>query len=302
MPALLLATATLLLILPVVPESVSDHRRVDSVYEFDNGVRILKSHLVAAQMFRYQRNPVKLHEPHEEEWFVSLIFGATKGSIFLDVGAAAGYYCLLALRLRPNMAVVAINPSVYFRNALVQNAALQATSVSVALSGEDTLARPAEGTILQLPVAVAAQSGRITIDSKYGSGIQMNKSAASHDDVPALTLSQVLAICSRPVHLAMFDVQGEEAHIFASDQVGLQLAAHTIRRFMVGIHGGAPTMHIVRTALIRAGYEVLVERLSAPAQPDGVLIAIAPNISSPLTRLGRVSGNARGSPALEVQV
>jgi len=261
------------------------------IYEFDNGVKIARSHLMAAQVERYGHNDVALHEPHEEEWFSSLIFGATRGSIFLDVGAAAGYYCLLALRLRPRMAAVAINPSAHFRKALLQNAALQAAPVSVMQPEEDQLGTyaPTEGAILQLPVAVAAQPGRIDIGSEYGSHVSRKKEAAMvrvASGVPALTLRQVLALFhdtySHKIHLAMFDVQGEEKNIFASTEVRELLARHAIDRVMVGIHDGQPTMNVVRSTLVAAGYNILLAKLSVPAQPDGVVIALAPNISKPL--------------------
>ena len=104
--------------------------------------------------------------------------------------------------------------------------------------------------------------------------------------VPALTLRQVLALFhdtySHKIHLAMFDVQGEEKNIFASTEVRELLARHAIDRVMVGIHDGQPTMNVVRSTLVAEGYRILLAKLSVPAQPDGVVIALAPNISKPL--------------------
>ena len=134
-----------------------------SFFEFDNGVRINRSHIIKVQASRYAENELVLHEPFEEEWFSALIFSAVKGSVFLDVGAAAGYYCLLALRLRPQLAVVAVNPNEYFRGALLNNAALQTPPVRVvqANAAELSQSSPVAGTILQIPVAVADEPGEV---------------------------------------------------------------------------------------------------------------------------------------------
>ena len=110
--------------------------------------------------------------------------------------------------------------------------------------------------------------------------------------VPALTLRQLLELCCKaPVHLAMFDVQGEEKRIFASADVKQLMAARPFERVMVGIHrtrddpGGSTTLHTVKEVLEGAGYKILLEQQSVPAQPDGVLIAAAPHVSPPLAHL-----------------
>ena len=51
-------------------------------FQFDNGVRLLRTHLEPEQLTRYPENPIVLHEPHEERWFTSLLFAS--------VGAAGG--------------------------------------------------------------------------------------------------------------------------------------------------------------------------------------------------------------------
>ena len=264
---------------------------------------------------RYARNSVVLHEPFEEEWFSALLFGGTKGSLFLDVGAAAGYYCLLGLRLRPRMAVVAVNPSAYFQRVLVANAALQHVPVEQAAADDVAAGRPlaqvpSAGHVLQLPVAVSAQPGRSAIGSLYGSSIRQaspiggrqgsaprrdslrrsgDATSAAPAEHPVVTLRDLLTACCNHtrsrVHLMMMDVQGEESGIFATPDTQAVLESHALERIIVGIHYGQGTATRVSNALRRAGYSILLEAASVPAQPDGVVIAVAPHVEAPLSLL-----------------
>lgn len=261
----------------------------EDVYEFDNGVRLARRFLTPGQLARYKLNPVVLHEPAEEAWLSALLFGATKGAVFVDVGAAAGYYCMLALRMRPNLAVVAVNPSAYFRGALETNAALQRPPVHVAYADEKNLQMlraPDAGTVLQIAAIVSGDAGRIpiraSIGNEYGDSMKPTTSDNDKSTVPVLTLRQVLPP-GKSVHLAMLDVQGEEERIFHSRDAHLLLREHRIERLLVGIHGNGPEQKrrvsaVVVGALKAAGYIVVFEQLVFADQPDGLLVAVAPQV------------------------
>ena len=262
-------------------------------FEFDNGIRINRTRWDdtfhhALRNTYYSQNKLYLHEPFEEAWFTTLFFHAEPGEVFLDVGAAIGYFCLLALRMRPRAAVVAVNPSNYFQRALVENAALQSTPIRVLqLSEEDMLQRgsvaPEAGAILQLPAAVGVSGGRAFMSNprKQGYGENYHPTNSSDaDSVPVLSVQRLVAICGRQVHLAMFDIQGAEALLFESTPLQEVLRTHAIQRIMVGTHG--PTHTSVKRALVSAGYHILLALPKVPHYPDGVVVAVAPNVSAEL--------------------
>ena len=85
------------------------------------------------------------------------------------------------------------------------------------------------------------------------------------------------------VHLAMLDVQGEEEHIFHSRDVQVLLQEHRIERLLVGIHGNVAQQKrrvsgVVVNALKAAGYTIVFEQLLFSDQPDGLVVAVAPNV------------------------
>ena len=73
------------------------------------------------------------------------------------------------------------------------------------------------------------------------------------------------------------------AHGAAAAQAVLE--SHALERIIVGIHYGQGTATQVSNALRRAGYSILLEAASVPAQPDGVVIAVAPRVEAPLSLL-----------------
>lgn len=153
-------------------------------FTFDNGVTIAHPH--EAQVRRYRNlDTVKLHEPEEERWFIALLFDATSGSVMLNVGAAAGYYALLALRYRPPIAVVAINPHPAFQREVRENAAAAGVTV-VDLSCPAFLAnatdaappRPRAGAIVQIGCAIDGERRKSYLGGGFGSGLSASKRVA----------------------------------------------------------------------------------------------------------------------------
>jgi len=141
-----------------------------AAYTFDNGVTIGHPH--ESQLKRYSKAGVlRLHEPEEERWFIHMLFEAHADSILLNVGSAAGYYALLALRYRPPLAVVAVNPHPAFQKELAENAAAAGIAVVDAAGPRDPLAIPVEGGILQLGCALAERAQTGFMGGGYGSAI-----------------------------------------------------------------------------------------------------------------------------------
>lgn len=286
------AVAVIVLIAVVASTFPALQAAAGLVFEFDNGVKVLTGHLEPGQVARYGKATVVLHEPHEESWFTRLLHDAKRGDVFVDIGAAAGYYCLLALRMRPQLAVVAVNPSPYFRAALKSQAGIQTHRVRVTEPPtEADLLRPGgtppvQAAILQLAAALGATGGgRVSIGKGYGSGVVPPRrqheqwSTQMRDSVPQLELPQLVAALNRTVYLAMFDIQSMEGPVFRAQRTQALLRSHTIERLMVAIHHPKflrPVVHSLRTA----GYRILFNASSVKGQPDGVVIALSPLVTS----------------------
>jgi hypothetical protein len=215
-------------------------------FTFDNGVTIAHPH--EAQVRRYRLGTVKLHEPEEERWFIALLFDATSGSVMLNVGAAAGYYALLALRYRPPIAVVALNPHPAFQREVRENAAAAGVTV-VDLSCPDFLAnatdaappRPRAGSIVQIGCAIDGERHKSYLGGGFGSGLSASKRVAF--DAETRQAQKTLA---RSAHVA-----GRDAHVAAASEVAPVLSTRLcdvlsgMGLSTGGDHHGRPGRHAV---------------------------------------------------------
>ena len=90
-----------------------------AIHTFDNGVRVYDDHLLDEQRERYRRHNV--HEAEEENIFVNLIQRIPVDGCFVDVGAAIGYYLILARKLAPGVTIHAVEPLARHRAFLREN-------------------------------------------------------------------------------------------------------------------------------------------------------------------------------------
>ena len=79
------------------------------IHTYNNGIKCYRSGIFNTALDRYSKY-VNIHEPLEEVVFEH-IFKNTHVSTFLDVGAAWGYYSLLAKQLSPDTTAIAFDPS-----------------------------------------------------------------------------------------------------------------------------------------------------------------------------------------------
>jgi len=93
-----------------------------AVHTFDNGVRVYEDQLLDEQRKRYQKRNV--HEAEEEEIFVELIRRLPLEGCYVDVGAAIGYYLILARKLAPRLTIHGVEPLERHRCLLAENVAL----------------------------------------------------------------------------------------------------------------------------------------------------------------------------------
>ena len=90
------------------------------VFQYANGIQCYQDGIFDAALKRYKKNNIFLHEPKEEKIFIDII-ESIKNNLYINVGAAWGYYCLLARRLNPNVEVYAFEPSKIYCNYIKEN-------------------------------------------------------------------------------------------------------------------------------------------------------------------------------------
>jgi FkbM family methyltransferase len=234
----------------------------EAVYEFGNGVRIRRADLLDVQLQRYaaEGNP-NLHEPVEEECMLQAFATATPARpVFLDIGAAVGYYAILIKQRWPAARVIAVDPLSHHLVALRHNASLNGL--------------PAEA-IETVETAVGKANGFADfVDAGYSSSLADAALAPKGRGLPVLRvrtqpLAALLADCA-PVHLMKMDIQGVEFEVLSAAQAAL--AAGQVRHVLIGTH--SRTIHEqVRSLLRGCGFTILHDDPAPPMQPDGILLA-----------------------------
>lgn len=233
-----------------------------AIYEFGNGLKIRRADLMDVQVARYtlEGNP-NLHEPVEEGCMLdAFATDAPPDPVFLDIGAAVGYYAILIKRRWPAARVVAVDALPYHLAALRANAALNG------LAPDDLELRE---------FAVGAAEGHADFaDVGYGSSLADVLPAHRRQQLPMLRvrvrpLSAVLD--GLPVvHLMKMDIQGAELAVL--DAARDALTAGRVRHALIGTHGRR--LHDkVREVLVACGFRIVHDDPAPPMQPDGILLA-----------------------------
>ncbi|MEP7301525.1 MAG: FkbM family methyltransferase [Caldimonas sp.] len=233
-----------------------------AVYEFGNGVRVHRADLMAVQLQRYAMdgNP-NLHEPVEEEWMLrAFATDPPARPVFLDIGAAVGYYAILIKSRWPTARVIAVDALTRHLAALRANAALNGLP---------------DDALETLEVAVGpGEAVRSFVDIGFGSAFAEATPAARRPgarllDVRTRPLSALLAGLPT-VHLMKMDIQGAELEVLAAARA--ELAAGRVRQALVGTHGKA--LHAgVRSLLQDCGFRILFDDPAPAMQPDGIVLA-----------------------------
>jgi FkbM family methyltransferase len=229
--------------------------KLSELYVFGNGVKVRRSDLEDRQVERYRKpgNP-NLHEPVEEEWLLREFSENTPPRpVFLDIGAAIGYYCIVIKARWPNARVYAVEPLPRHADAITEN--LQINSID-------------ESGVSILRIAVAPHDGSAFLHD-YGYGAYLAASSGSQaKNVQTKKLSMLLRELP-PVHLMKMDIQGLELDIFEKDQI---LTQRLITNVIVGTHSEYIHSRLL-TVLRDANYRVVFEDAKPTMQPDGIIVA-----------------------------
>jgi FkbM family methyltransferase len=248
-------------------------------HRFDNAVSVYDDHLIAEQRARYAKRNV--HEAEEEEIFVDLIGAIGPGGCFVDIGAAIGYYVILARKLSPSLEIHAVEPLERHRAFLLENLTLNA------IEGNEITVHPegiasAEGSASLLNrgygsrIPRAADEAKPSLSTRWKAllvrvGLRdPNRKPPKVLAIQTITLDTLLQRIGRPVDLLQMDVQGLEADVLNG---GIEsLRAGRIRTFLIGTHGREIHQRCM-SVLREHGYEVTIDKFETVAQPDGILVA-----------------------------
>ncbi|NET11882.1 MAG: FkbM family methyltransferase [Okeania sp. SIO1H6] len=232
-----------------------------NIHTFDNGIKLYKRHLIEVQRARYQK--VNLHEPEEERWFSEILLKKEEDkddSILVDVGAAVGYYCILAKQISPSIQIHAFEPLTIHQKNLLENLHLNGVN---------------DQNITLHKQAIAATIGECLFQQrKFSSHLVKSETTQNKNSqsvlVQTITLDKFCCDIQPDITLVKVDVQGGEIEV-------LQGAAQAscsgkIKNWIIGTHG--KDIHRRCLEILRSyGYTIIYESQNVLDQPDGIVVA-----------------------------
>jgi FkbM family methyltransferase len=248
-------------------------------HTFDNGVMVYKKHCTAEQLQRYAI--CNVHEADEEDHFTKMVEAMPTGGVFVNVGAAVGYYAILAARLRGDIRVECFEPLPMHVECLRDNLDLnnvprsrvgihpEAISIdarSIALSVDSFSSRVLAGD---------SSSSKIQLIRKRVRELFRGSGGGRTITVPGIPLSGICARLARPsIDLLQMDIQGHEAEVLSAFfMLGPEEQRKSpINAFLIGTHG--PAVHKRCLDLLTSnGYLIELDQPLSEVQPDGILAA-----------------------------
>jgi FkbM family methyltransferase len=251
-----------------------------AIHTFDNGVRVYEDQLLEEQRERYRKRNV--HEAEEEEIFVDLIRRLRPDGCFIDVGAAIGYYLILARKLSPGLTIHGVEPLARHQRFLRENMELNGLTIDnftihpeglTSSAGSETFMDRGYSSRLA-PVAEKRRTSLSTRWKRFLEAIGLRRPKNEILTIPTITLDTLVARIGRPIDLLQMDVQGLELEVLKGATGSMQTGA--VKTFLVGTHGRARglTLHEDCRELLRvSGYRIEIDLPDTKEQPDGILVA-----------------------------
>ncbi|CAN5585235.1 hypothetical protein BH20VER3_BH20VER3_21580 [soil metagenome] len=251
-----------------------------AIHTFDNGVRVFDDHLLEEQRARYRKRNV--HEAEEEEIFIELVRRLPPDGCFVDVGAAIGYYLILARQLAPGLTIHGIEPLPRHRQFLRENLILNGLSESAFIIHSEGLTSSAGSETFMdrgysSRLRPAGEKQKISLSARWkhlleAVGLRRPKMEAL--TITTITLDMLAQRINRPIDLLQMDVQGLEVEVLQGATEAMK--SGTVKTFLIGTHGRARglTLHEECRELLRhSGYGIEIDQPDTKEQPDGILVA-----------------------------
>lgn len=245
------------------------------VHTFDNGIKVYDDHLIPAQRTRYQQWNV--HEAEEEGVFVKIIQALPPNGCYVNVGAAIGYYSILAKRLAPGLIVHAVEPLELHRKYFLENIALNGLTPSdfhfhtEGISFSDGKAEFMErGYGSSIHKMIEKKELEEKPPAGDGKTAPEQKKPQNVTAIETKTLDSLIQEIERPVELCQMDVQGLEFGVLHGARQAMQTGG--IITFLIGTH--SQKLHYdCSMLLMKNGYLVEYDQFETKTQPDGILVA-----------------------------
>jgi FkbM family methyltransferase len=232
-------------------------------HTFDNGLRIHDSHIIDVQRERYQE--CNVHEVEEESLFLEQLKAVKRAGVYVNIGAAVGYYSILTKMIRHDVTVHAYEPLSMHRKYMSQNIALNGLKKNAikifieAISTKADLSRIKHNDF---------SSALLTENKKYHF-VEKLKGFISNKLVKTVPLDVVVSRAGGCVDLLQMDIQGHELMVFQAARE--TLSKHGIKRLIVGTHSDFIHRECAKI-LTEAGYKLSFDCYETKSQPDGILI------------------------------
>jgi FkbM family methyltransferase len=251
-----------------------------AIHTFDNGVRVYEDQLLDEQRERYRKRNV--HEAEEEEIFVELIRRLPPDGCFVDVGAAIGYYLILARQLAPRLTIHGVEPLERHRSFLRENLLLNGLPIDdFVIHPEGLTSSAGNETFMDRGyssrLAAGGEKKKVSLSTHWKQlleSIGLRKPKNVVLTIPTITLDTFVERLGRPIDLLQMDVQGLEVEVLKGAIESMRSGA--VKTFLIGTHGWARglTLHEDCRELLRAnGYTIEIDQPDTRDQPDGILVA-----------------------------
>ncbi len=251
-----------------------------AIHTFANGVRVYEDQLLDEQRARYKKRNV--HEAEEEDVFIDLIQRLPPDGCFVDVGAAIGYYLILARKLAPRLIIHGVEPLERHRRFLNENLVLNGLSRDDFVIHSEGLTSSAgsqrfmdRGYSSRLaPDDVQATLSLSARWKLFLERVGLRRPKNETLSIPTITLDAFVRRVGRPIDLLQMDVQGLEVEVLKGGAGSMKTGA--VKCFLIGTHGRARglTLHEECRELLRSsGYGIEVDHPDTKEQPDGILVA-----------------------------
>ena len=251
-----------------------------AIHTFDNGVRVYEDQLLDEQRERYKKRNV--HEAEEEEIFIDLVRRLPPNGCFIDVGAAIGYYLILARKLAPRLAIHGVEPLERHRRFLNENLVLNGlTRDDFVIHSEGLTSSAGSQTFLDRGyssrLASEGVKASVSLSARWKHSLEavgLRRPKNEILTIPTITLDALARRLGRPIDLLQMDVQGLEVEVLKGAAESLKTGA--VKCFLIGTHGRGRglTLHEECRELLRAsGYTIEIDQPDTKEQPDGILVA-----------------------------
>ncbi len=233
------------------------------VHVFDNGVKVYEHQLLELQKERYALHNV--HESDEEDVFLDVLSKVKNGGIYVNVGAAIGYYPILAALKRKDIRIVAYEPLKMHRSHFLDNLKLNGLKRrDFKIYKEGVYVRNGE-----VNFRIEHYGSKITEDRSKKNALQQIRERINNQRINCITLADLYRREKAEIDLLQMDIQGLEADVLESSEN--ILIQHKIRNFLIGTHSSE--LHLrCKQVLLKDGYRVLVDNFDTKFQPDGILL------------------------------